>query len=81
MKCLYEFEIKTKCPVDFKGDRYEVTLESSDIIEVEKIIEVVKKLKEKTQYQEKTTFELARELRCITTTVGYHSGIKTTVRA
>lgn len=79
--CRYELQIAAACPVDDKGDVYDATFESGDTIQVERILEAVAKYATRKAFQEVVTAELARDLRCRVVTVGYHSGVKTTVIA
>jgi hypothetical protein len=81
MRCLYETKIVAACPVDAKPDVYDATFESDDTIRCEDILAAVGKYATEKAYQEVITADLARSLRCKVTTVGYHSGVKTTVVA
>lgn len=81
MICRYETKIVAACPVDDKPDVYDATFESDDTIRCEAIIEAIGRWATEKAYQEIITAELARSLRCRVTTIGYHSGIKTTVVA
>lgn len=81
MICRYETKIVAACPVDDKPDLYEATFESDDTIKVELILEAIAKYATEKKFQEAITADLARDLRCRVTTVGYHSGVKTTVIA
>ena len=81
MQCKYEVRIEAACPVDEKPDVYEATFESHDTIRCEDILMAVGKYATEKAYQEVITADLARTLRCRVTTVGYHSGVKTTVVA
>lgn len=81
MICRYETRLVAACPVDDKPDVYDVTFESADTIPVERILEAMQPYAERKAYQEDITAELARELKCHVTSVGYHSGVKTTVQA
>lgn len=81
MRCTYETRIVAACPVDAKPDVYDATFESDDTIRCEDIIAAIGKYATEKAFQEVITVELARELRCRVTTVGYHSGVKTTVVA
>ena len=64
-----------------RPDVYEAVFEAPRTIAVEAIIAAISRYGERRMFQEDITAELARELRCRVTTVGYHSGIKTTVLA
>lgn len=81
MHCKYETRIEAACPVDDKPDVYEATFESHDTIRCEDILAAIGKYATEKAYQEAITADLARALRCRVTTVGYHSGVKTTVVA
>jgi len=81
MQCRYETRIVAQCPVDGGADVYEATFESDDTIRCEEILAAIGKLATERVYQEAITASLARDLRCKVTTVGYHSGVKTTVVA
>ena len=81
MLCRYETKIVAACPVDSKPDVYDATFESDDTIRCEAIIAACGKYATEAAYQEAITADLARELRCRVVTVGYHSGVKTTVSA
>lgn len=81
MICRYETEIVAACPVDSKPDVYAATFESGDTIRCEDIIAAIGRYATEKAYQEAITANLARDLRCKVTTVGYHSGVKTTVIA
>lgn len=81
MICKYETRIVAACPVDDKPDVYDATFISDDTVQVERILEAVAKYATEKAYQEVITADLARELRCRVITVGYHSGVKTTVEA
>lgn len=81
MNCRYETKIVAACPRDSKPDVYDAIFESDDTIEVERIIAAIAKFQTEQAFQEVITADLARELRCRVVTVGYHSGVKTTVSA
>lgn len=81
MICRYETRITAACPKDGMPDVYEATFESDDTIIVERILEAVGKYQTEKAYQEVITADLARTLRCKVTTIGFHSGVKTTVVA
>jgi hypothetical protein len=80
MQVKYEFEIHAKCPVDKKPDRYLAVAESNKILFCEDVVAEVEKLKNTETPQETLTENLSRALGCTVTTVGYHSGIKVSVR-
>jgi hypothetical protein len=81
MICRYETRILAACPADGLPDVYEATFISDDTIQCERILEAVAKYATEKMFQEQITADLARELRCKVITVGYHSGVKTTVEA
>ncbi len=81
MQCRYETKIVAACPVDSKPDVYDAVFESDDTIRCEDILAAVGRFATEKAYQEAITADLARDLRCKVTTVGYHSGVKTTVVA
>lgn len=81
MRCTYETRIVAACPVDDMPDVYEATFESDNTIRCEDILAAVEKYATEKAFQEVITADLARQLRCRVTTVGYHSGVKTTVIA
>lgn len=81
MICKYETKIVAACPMDGGPDLYDATFESDDTIRCEDIIAAVGKYATEKAFQEIITADLARSLRCRVTTVGYHSGVKTTVQA
>ena len=78
MKVTHEIEVRGLCPVDLSFDVYQVKISSMKIVKVEEIISVVNALKWPL-YQEEMTQKLAEELQCSVCSVGYHSGVKTTV--
>ncbi len=80
MKTIYETQIATICPSDKENDFYLVTVESRRTVMVEDILAAIKEWENKKAYQEDITAALSRSLGCIVTTVGWHSGVKTTVR-
>lgn len=81
MKCVYETRIVAACPVDSRPDVYDATFESDDTIRCEDIVAAINKYATEKAFQEVITADLARGLRCKVVTVGYHSGVKTTVTA
>ena len=81
MQCKCEVRIEAACPVDEKPDVYEAMFESHDTIRCEDILDAIGKYATEKAYQEIITADLARKLRCRVTTIGYHSGVKTTVVA
>ena len=81
MICQYQTTLTGLCPVDDSNDVYDVTFESYSMIPVEDILTAMRSYNGFQQFQEQTTAELARTLKCRVTTVGFHSGVKTTVSA
>lgn len=81
MICKYETRIIAACPVDKQPDVYDATFISDDTIKCELILEAIGPYATESAYQEVITADLARKLRCRVITVGYHSGVKTTVEA
>jgi len=81
MICKYETRIVAACPTDGKPDVYDATFISDDTIQCERILDATQKYATEKAFQEIITADLARELRCKVITVGYHSGVKTTVEA
>ena len=81
MICRYETRIVAACPVDDRADVYDATFESEACIAVEDIVAAIKPYAERKAFQETITEELARLLKCRVVTIGYHSGVRTTVQA
>lgn len=81
MKCRYETRLVAACPANGDVDLYFVAVESDAMVPCERILEEVRKLTGVRRYQEDITSVLAEALACRVTTVGYHSGVKTTVEA
>lgn len=81
MICKYETRLVAACPVDDRPDVYEMLFESAETIQVEDIIAELSPYMGRKVFQEDITSELARKLKCKVTSVGWHSGIKTTVIA
>lgn len=79
MTCVYEFEAICCCPVDSRSDYYRVTVTSLRAIPVEEILKAAKEQSQVKQFQEAFTEALSRALCASVMTVGYHSGVKTTV--
>ncbi len=71
----------TICPADKEKDFYVVTVESRRTVMVEDILAAIKEWENEKAYQEDITAALSRALGCTVTTVGWHSGVKTTVTA
>ena len=77
----HELTAKCTCPVDDGPDSYAVTVETQVDIAVEDILAATATLKGEKIFQEEFTRRLARQLGAAVTTVGYHSGVRTTCRA
>lgn len=69
------------CPVDGERDTYEVTIETTRIIPVERILEAVAGVGDRKLYQEAAAVELARALGARVTLLGEHSGVETLCEA
>jgi ribonuclease I len=80
MHVTYDLSIHAQCPVDDAQDHYAVTVEAHRAVRVETILAVVADLPPRL-FQEDITQWLAAALGCRVTTVGYHSGVKTTCTA
>lgn len=83
MKNVYEVEVRAQCPVnDGDTDLYLFTIESTELIEVEKIVAFIKaNANKKKIFQEALTQRCAVALGATVTSVGYHSGVKVTCSA
>lgn len=77
----YEIIVRAICPVNLCVDCYDVTVESPHTIMVERLIDFALSCADKKETQEDITAALAKEFGCKVTSVGYHSGVKTTVVA
>lgn len=80
MQVTHELTIYGRCPVNDALDVYLTTIETKSIVKVEDIIEATRELPSPA-FQEEVTIALAGRLRCKVTTIGFHSGIKTTCKA
>lgn len=80
MRVIHETTFARRCPVDDAQDLYELRVETNRVVKVEDILAAVEALPEKA-FQEDITKALAAKLGCTVTTVGYHSGVKTTCSA
>jgi hypothetical protein len=80
MKVTHELTIHGRCPVDDAIDTYEVAVEAARMVKVEDILGAVAALPQPA-FQEDITQTLAAKLGCRVTTIGYHSGVKTTCRS
>lgn len=81
MRCSYSLMVRCRCPVDDLTDTYDVTIDSATTIKVEDILEITKPLASTKMFQEDLTAALARALGARVVTIGYHSGVLTTVTA
>lgn len=83
MKCRYDIEVRAQCPVNPQDtDLYQFTIESENLIEVEKIAEFFKEnAGKKETFQEVMTQMCAVTLGAHVTSTGWHSGIKVTCHA
>lgn len=79
MKTIYETQIRTICPADKELDFYHARFESTRTILVEDIVKAIAAWENKKAYQEDITANLSRSLGCSVMTIGWHSGVKTTV--
>lgn len=80
MRVIHETTFARRCPVDDAQDLYELRVETTRVVKVEDILAAVAALPE-TAFQEAITVQLAAKLGCAVTTIGYHSGVKTTCSA
>jgi len=79
MRNTYEIDVRAQCPVNPKDtDLYAFTIESDDIIEVEKIVAFFKQRRKLKIFQEALTQQCAVTLGARVTSVGVHSGVKVT---
>lgn len=83
MLCRYEFPVRAICPVNPKTvDCYSVTVDSHSEVRVEDLLEFAKGLDDVKATQEEITQAFsARFPGCTVTSIGWHSGAKTTVIA
>jgi len=77
MRVIHEVEFSRKCPVNDAWDHYEARFETKSLLKVEDILAAIDALPEKA-FQEEITQKLAAKLGCRVTTIGMHSGIRTT---
>lgn len=80
MRVIHETKFSRLCPVNDAQDLYELAVETNRTVKVEDILAAIEALPAKA-FQEDITTELAAKLGCSVTTIGYHSGIKTTCTA
>lgn len=82
MRMRYETRAHSVCPVNPEvTDYYDVTVESDEHLMVEKINEAIADATFDPAMQETITERIAASLGATVTTVGYHSGVKTTCTA
>lgn len=83
MKCRYEYQVRAQCPVvPTDTDLYQFTIESENLIEVEKIAAFfMENAGKKETFQEALTQQCAVTLGAQVTSIGWHSGIKVTCHA
>ena len=81
MRCRYELRLRSICPVNDGVDQYEVIIETTQEIRVEDLLDLVEHYRETKATQEEITQRLVKDFdeEVTVTTVGYHSGVKTTV--
>ena len=78
MKVVHELSFERRCPVNDETDRYELKVETADLITVEQILAAVNSLPEKAYQEEHTQMLAAKLVGCTVTVTGMHSGVKTT---
>lgn len=83
MICEHELDVKAKCPVNGEDDVYSCTVRTARVVKVEDILAAAAVVAGRTIFQEDLTRELAGLLGAgvEVETVGWHSGVRTTVRA
>ena len=80
MLCRYEITVRAICPIHKVPDTYQVTVESPHEVMVETILDIAHEMAGTEQTQERITETLAKRLPgCTITSIGYHSGVRTTV--
>lgn len=77
MRVIHEATFVRRCPVDDAQDRYELRVETTHLVKIEDILAAIEALPEQA-FQEEITQNLAAKLGCRVTTIGIHSGIRTT---
>lgn len=80
MRVTHELTYYGTCPANGAPDTYSVTVETRRMVAVEDIIAALSALP-KPLYQEEITERLAAAINCTVTTIGHHSGVKTTCSA
>lgn len=82
MKVTYETRATATCPLnEFFVDHYDVVIVSDQLVTAERILQTISDVTVAPIFQEDLTVELAHALEATVTTVGYHSGVKTTATA
>ncbi len=77
----HRLTITAICPVDGSRDIYKMTVETTEMLEVERILTTVEASTREPMYQENLTQWLADGLGAIVTLEGTHSGVETLSRA
>lgn len=80
MKVWHELSCRCLCPVNGEPDVYLIIIETDTVIKVEDILDAAAKLSAMRLFQEEFTERLARSIGATLTTVGFHTGVKTTCR-
>lgn len=80
MRVEHTTKITCRCPVDTTiMDIYDLSVVVTDrTLTVEEILSAIRRHTQNPAFQESLTQALASELKAQVTTVGYHSGVKTT---
>jgi hypothetical protein len=81
VRVTHELVLRVRCPVDGAHDIYQVTVEASRLVKVEDILAAMGDVAKDAAFQEEITQRLAVALACTVTTVGHHSGVRTTCTA
>ena len=83
MKNVYEIEVRAQCPVNATDtDRYEFTIESATMIQVETITEFFATNAGTAEvFQEELTRQAAVTFGAKVRSIGWHSGVKVTCEA
>ena len=79
MKVTHQFTMHCKCPVDDRLDYYEAQVETDQLVKVEDILKAAAQYSTQAMYQEDLTRGLSEAIQCQVTTIGMHSGVRTTV--
>ena len=77
MKVVNELNYSGRCPVDDAIDTYAIRIKARRVVKVEDILAAISELPQPL-FQEEITRRLAARLGCRVTTIGFHSGVKTT---